>query len=196
VNVADERLRRLERDAANGDAQAAESLYWGTLRTMGTDELLDRMIETVLTVVNREAPSVWDKLRWLRGLPPEDTGQEQLAALRAQWSRVNSSKDLHRVPRQVRQAGMTVYAQEEREVYMLQAGGQWARVCSMSRRPPTYRFMVFATLSARDEYPGSSPGLSCLVLENGGVYEADRDHNPFRPPGGITWRSCWIERKE
>jgi hypothetical protein len=191
----DERLRRLERDAAGGDAQAAETLYWSVLRTQGTEQLLDRMIEAMLTVVNREAPTVWDKIRWIQGLPPEDTGQEQLAALRAHWARVSSTRDLHRIPRQIRETGMTVYAQEEREVFQLGPSGEWVRVCAMSREPPTVWFRVFKTLDDRDR-SGSTAGTSCLVLENGGVYEARSDHNPHRPPGGINWTSVRFEKRE
>jgi hypothetical protein len=193
--MADERSRRLEREAASGDAAAAEQLYWAELRNQSVSELLDRMVETVLTAANREAPTVWDKLRWLRGLPPQDTSQADLALLSQHWSQVNSVADLHRVPRMVRQSGFTVYAQEQREVYRYSTASQWERVCKMSQRPPTRRFHVFDTLRDRDAANLSS-GDSCLVLQNGGVYEARIDHNPYRPPGGINWSSVRFEKAQ
>lgn len=192
--MADERLRRLEREAASGDAAAGEGLYWETLRTQGTMYLLDRMIETMLTAVNKEAPTIWDKLRWLQGKPPEDTSQEHLAALRAHWSVIRSADDLHRVPRMIRTAGFTVYCTKDREVYRFGADGQWVRACSMSSRPPTRDFRIFKTITERNASSGG-PGVSCLVLENGGVYESTPRHNPYQPHGR-EWISVRFEKKE
>jgi hypothetical protein len=194
--VSDERLRRLEREAATGDAAAGEALYWGTLRTQGTEQLLDRMVETMLTAVNREAPTIWDKLRWLQGKPPEDTSHEQLAALRTHWSVIHSAAHLHRVPRMIRTAGFTVYCRKEKEVYRFSCdgSGQWSRACSMSRRPPTSDFRIYKTLAERNATTGG-PGVSCLVLENGGVYESRHGHNPYQP-NGREWISVRFEKKE
>jgi hypothetical protein len=191
--VADERSRKLERSAAGGDADAAERLYWTELRNQSTSELLDRMVEAVLTSVNKEAPTVWDKLRWLRGLPPEDTSQETLAAMRRRWSQIASARDLHRLPRMIRETGFTIYAREEREVYRYTEEGQWERLCSLSAAPPRTPFLVFDTLQERNDSEDRCE--SCLVLENGGVYVATVTGGQFSPYSR-GWSSVRFEKGE
>jgi hypothetical protein len=191
--MADSRSRDLERAAAGGDHEAAERLYWETLRVTSGSHLLDRLIEEVITLRTRRAPSVWDKLNWVRGTPQESLSPEQLATLHATWRQVEAVADLHRVPRIIRQDGFTVYCRDQGQVFEF-SKGIWNRLADLSRPPPGFPFTVYRSIRERDEKNPSPPlGSSCLVLENGGVYRAESSRSTYQPHRNV-WASIRFER--
>ena len=185
----DDRLRALDRAARKGDGQAAERLYWETLRLTNVVLLLDRLIEAVLTQDIR-LPSVMEKLAWVRNEAPQ-LSEDQLDTMRRHYSRVPASAALHQIPHEIRQPGFTTYCDSERQVYRVNSEGQWDRLASLSAPPPGYPFSVYQAISDRDENPAL--GSSCLVLENGGVYQAVPSRSLYQPHRNL-WSEVRFER--
>ena len=193
--MSDERRRKLERLAAQGDADAEERLYWDDLRVgYGGVLLLDKLVEAVLTLTNDfRAPTVSQKRRFVLGLPHGGALTEQdQQALRETYSSIRSADGLHQIPRVIRDPGFTVYVREERAVYRLDAQDQWRRLCALSAAPPAGTFRVVGTLRDRDDLPGGV----CLVLANGGVYESRGARGPMggNRNSSVAWNAIRFEK--
>lgn len=192
--MTDQRRRELERRSQQGDAEAAERLYWDDLRVgLGGVQLLDKLVETVLTLANKRAPTVWDKIAFVRGLPSVPLSAEEMVELSDRWRRVRSAAELHRVPRSLRQPGFTTYATEDRTVYRVDVEGKWSRLASLTAAPPIHPFYVVETLAERDRLPGHG---SCLVLANGGIYKSIGRRGPrgANRHSAIEWAPVRFEK--
>lgn len=198
--MTDRRERELERQAAAGDAQAAERLYWLLLRSSDTSTLMDRLIEAAIHLelraagVNQEGVTVYQKINFVRGRPLQTIEPEDLDADRRYWSEIDVDSDLHRIPRAVRQPGFITYCTESGSVYRVQQDGQWERVVQLSAPPPGRPFHVVATLSERDALEVGS-GEACLVLVNRGVYRSEIRQNRHSSSRTVHWQSVRIERR-
>jgi len=191
--VSDERIRRLERAAKEGDYEATEELYWSLLRLNDGGEVIDRLLEAVLTIQqDGRIPGVWDKINWLRQ-EGRSLSEEQLTSLRALFREVADADSLHTVPREIREPGLTIYAQQQRRVFRYGEDHRWHAVARLSSSPPGYPFMVVKTLAERDALNVRS-GASCLVLDNNGVYRSELVSNPFSDRTSIKWNCVRIER--
>lgn len=190
----DKRLQELERAAEKGDAQAAERLYWESMRLYSGPQLFDRLIEAVITLQTKQAPDVHQKLAFLRGRPVRERSPEQLERIRRRWTTVGSPGDLHRIPRDVRQPGFTTYCTADQCVYQLAGNGEWERLAQLSAEPPGHPFHVVQTLAERDALEVGH-GEACLVLANRGLYRSSSNRNEHSGAHTISWRSIRFERR-
>lgn len=191
--MSDERIRQLERAAKEGDYEATEELYWSLLRLNDGSGVIDRLIEAVLTLQNDgRAPGIWDKIGWLRQ-EGRQLSEEQLRSLRALFQEVADADSLHTVPREIRQPGLTIYAQAQRRVFRYGEDLRWHAIARLSSSPPGFPFFVVKTLAERDELEVRS-GASCLVLDNNGVYRSEIASNPYSNRTSIKWNCVRIER--
>jgi len=217
--MADDRMRRLERAANQGDREAAEQLYQERIRAFG-DLIIDRLIERVMILEHRHErrdnrafiPDVFDKLRWVSGgsAGPGGSGgphtlEEQIALMRErsvvdreqQLSTLVPVELLRRMLRPEQIRWYAVYVRGSTSLHGLLLTGEkatWQRICSISAEPPGYPIFVVQTLAQRDALEQVIGGMSCLVLENMGFYRADlREHY------GQTrthWQSIRIETRD
>jgi hypothetical protein len=193
--VTDERTRELERRAFSlGDASAAETLYWNLMRVADYSQLMDRLIESAIKLETKKTTcSVWQKIAFIRGEPVVETSPEQIERLVASWSTIAESNQLHRVPREIRQAGFTTYCQQDHCVYRYGSDFQWKRIAQLSSAPPGRPFHVVETLADRDALAVRS-GASCLVLANKGIYRSQIRGNEFSDSEHTHWQSIRFER--
>lgn len=192
--MADRDERELERRAAQGDADAAERLYWSVMRSRAGAQLLDRLIESVVALQIKAQPTVMQKLAFLRGEPVERVTEVDLERLARRNSEIRSSEDLHRIPRSVRRPGFVTYCHGDGSVYRYESNGEWRRLVRLSAEPPGYPLHIVATLRDRDDLDGVGNGESCLVLANMGLYKSFIERNRYSNSEVVKWHSVRFEK--